>query len=205
MKSKDRTIKVTEIFEDIEGEGLNQGLPTIFVRLTGCNLRCRWCDTKYAYHKGRKMKISDIAKKVNRSKCPFVNITGGEPLLCKKEVNALIKKIKRKFVSVETNGSISIRGVNADMISMDHKLPGSGENKNMLRSNLKLLRKQDQLKLVISSGKDLKYAKNLLYRNRVKCAIIAQPAFRKFSVKKIGKFVLKYNLNWKAMVQLHKM
>jgi len=199
------TIKINEIFEDIEGEGLNQGIPTIFVRLAGCNLRCAWCDTKYAYYKGRKMDIAVIAGRINRSKCGYVNITGGEPLLCKGEVKKLIKKIKNKFVAVETNGSVSVRGTGADMISMDYKLPSSREHKKMLKSNLKLLRKKDQLKLVIGSVKDMNYARGILRKNKVKARIIAQPVWKKFSIDKIRKFVLKNDLNWRVGVQLHKL
>ncbi len=200
-------LKICEIFEDIEGEGKFQGYPTFFVRVTGCNLRCSWCDTKYAYYKGKIISLKSILKRVAKSPYKFVSITGGEPLLYKKEIARLIKKIREKYkknVTIETNGSITIEGVPADNISMDLKLPSSGEHKKMLFSNLNLLKPKDQIKLVIGSKKDMVYAKKILDKYKVKTAIIVQPVFGKFPLRKIRDFVMKNKLNWKVSVQLHK-
>src|SRR5208283_3958234 len=128
-------LKICEIFEDIEGEGKFQGYPTFFIRVTGCNLRCSWCDNKYAYFNGKITSLNSILKKTVKSPYKFISITGGEPLLYKEEIVLLIKKIKEKHkknVTLETNGSISIKGVPADNISMDLKLPSSGEHNKML-------------------------------------------------------------------------
>jgi 7-carboxy-7-deazaguanine synthase len=201
---KDHKIRINEIFYDIEGEGNYQGFPSLFIRVSGCNLRCYWCDTKYAYYKGKYYAIYELLKIIKKSPFKFVNITGGEPLLYKKEINFLIQNLKNKFFTIETNGSISIKDIKADNISMDLKLPSSGENKKMLFSNLKLLRKQDQLKLVIGSYKDMIYAKKVLEKYKVKATIIAQPVFKKFNINNIKKFVLRNKLNWKVSIQLHK-
>lgn len=135
----------------------------------------------------------------------YVNITGGEPLLFKKQVNDVIKKSKNKFFTVETNGSVSIKDINADNVSMDLKLPSSGESKKMQFSNLKLLREQDQLKLVIGSYQDMVYAKEILQKYKIKAMIIAQPVYGRFNQRDIANFVLKNELNWKVSIQLHKM
>jgi 7-carboxy-7-deazaguanine synthase len=199
---------INEVFYDIEGEGKYQGYATLFIRLTGCGLRCKWCDTKGAYYEGRDNGYGELLKKVKRSPYKYVNITGGEPLEQRAEVIKLIKGIKKIrpdiTVSVETNGAQSIRGVPAHNISMDLKLPSSGEHKKMLFSNLSVLKSKDQLKLVAGSVKDLLYAKKVLSRRKVKAPVYVQPVFGRLSLEKIRKFVLKNKLEWKASVQLHK-
>ncbi len=206
---KTGSLKVNEIFYDIEGEGKYQGYPTLFIRLTGCNLRCSWCDTKYSYFKGKMTDIDGILKKAKKSPYMNINITGGEPLCFKKELIELIKGIKKIrpdiTVSVETNGSLDISGVPADNISMDLKLPSSGEHDKMMFSNLNILKPKDQLKLVIGSRKDLAWARKTLAGYKVKCVIFAQPVYGKFKTADIGRFVMKNNLKWKVSVQLHKL
>jgi 7-carboxy-7-deazaguanine synthase len=109
-----------------------------------------------------------------------------------------------KIISVETNGAVSIKGVPADNISMDLKLPSSGEHTHMLLSNLKMLKAKDQLKLVIGSNADMEHARQILKENPVKCVVYAQPVYGSFKLDKIRDFVLKNNLNWKVSIQLHK-
>jgi 7-carboxy-7-deazaguanine synthase len=200
---------INEIFFDLEGEGKYQGLPTLFIRFTGCNLRCSWCDTKKAYKAGKEFPPEEILRIVKASPYKNINITGGEPLSSKKELIELIASIKKAkpeiIVSVETNGSFSIVGLNADNISMDLKLPSSGEHKKMNLNNLKLLRPKDQLKLVIGSAKDMLYAQSVLKRKPVKCVVFAQPVFKRIALSKIKDFVLKHNTGWKVAVQLHKL
>lgn len=200
-------LKICEIFEDIEGEGKYQGYPTLFIRLAGCNLRCSWCDTKYAYYKGKTMALKNLLQRAGKSRYKYVSITGGEPLLCKKETAQLAKAIREKYkkkVTIETNGSVSIKGIPADNISMDLKLPSSGESDKMLLSNLEILKPRDQLKLVIGSAKDMLYAKKILSKHAVKADIIAQPVSGKITLKKIRDFVMKNSLPWKVSCQLHK-
>lgn len=198
-------IKINEIFYDIEGEGKNAGYPTLFIRVTGCNLRCRWCDTKYAYYKGKNYSLKFLANKINKSPYKFVNITGGEPLLYKEQLKKLLKIVKKsKFITIETNGSILIKDIKVDMVSMDLKLPSSGENEKMLYKNLHLLSEKDQLKLVIGSFQDMQYAKKILKKYKVKASVIVQPVYKKFEFDKIKEFILKNKLNWKFSIQLHK-
>jgi 7-carboxy-7-deazaguanine synthase len=201
-------LNVNEVFYDIEGEGQFQGYPALFIRLTGCNLRCSWCDTKYAYFKGKSSSVNKLLGIVKKSPYGYINITGGEPLCGKAGVIRLIKSIKKArpdiTVSVETNGSISIAGVPADNISMDIKLPSSGEQGRMMLSNLERLKPKDQLKLVIGSHRDMEYAREILSGRRVKCVIFAQPVFGKIKLGEIKKFIMKNRLNWKLSVQLHK-
>jgi 7-carboxy-7-deazaguanine synthase len=200
---------VNEVFYDVEGEGKYQGYATLFIRLTGCGLRCKWCDTKGAYFKGREWGIGKILGKVRKSPYRFINITGGEPLEQRAEVIKLIKGMKKIrpdiTVSVETNGAQNIKGVPADNISMDLKLPSSGEQGKMKLSNLKFLKSKDQLKLVAGSVKDLLYAKKTLSGKRIKAPVYVQPVFGKLSLAKIQKFVMKNKLDWKCSVQLHKL
>ncbi len=206
QKQKPVMLKVNELFVDLEGEGRYQGLPTFFIRLTGCNLRCKWCDTKYAYFKGETMSVKEVTEKAKKISYENINITGGEPLAQRKAVIGLVKELKKagKFVSVETNGSYPIKGIPADNISMDIKLPTSGETGKMLLSNLKDLKAKDQVKLVIGNAMDLKTATKLLNQYPTKALVIAQPVFGKITIAEIGKFVLKNALKWKVSVQLHK-
>jgi 7-carboxy-7-deazaguanine synthase len=199
---------INEVFYDIEGEGKYQGYATFFIRLTGCGLRCKWCDTKAAYYGGRDTGYGELLKTVKKSPYKYVNITGGEPLEQRAEVIKLIKGIKKIrpdiTVSVETNGAQDIKGVPAHNISMDLKLPSSGEHGKMLFSNLRTLKSKDQLKLVVGSMADLNYAKRVLPKYKVKAQVYVQPVYGKFSLAKIQKFVMKNRLDWKCSVQLHK-
>lgn len=198
-------IKINEIFYDIEGEGKNSGYPTLFIRVSGCNLRCNWCDTKYAYHKGKKRTLKYLSDRINKSPYKYVNITGGEPLLYKDDIKKLLKMIKKKYVTIETNGSISVKDIHCDNISMDIKLPSSGEHKKMLFDNLKYLKEKDQIKLVVGSKNDIIYARKILKKYKTKAQIIVQPVYKKISFDIIKKFILKNKLNWKLSIQLHKL
>jgi 7-carboxy-7-deazaguanine synthase len=200
---------INEIFYDLEGEGKYQGVSTLFIRFTGCNLRCSWCDTKKAYHKGKNISLAEIMKSVKKSPYKNINITGGEPLFSGKDVSALIASIRTArpdiIISVETNGSLPIAGIKADNISMDLKLPSSGEHEKMYLPNLRVLKPKDQLKLVIGSVEDMLYAEKILKEHPVKCVIFAQPVFKSMTLSGIKKFVLKHNTGWKVSVQLHKL
>jgi 7-carboxy-7-deazaguanine synthase len=200
---------INEIFYDLEGEGKYQGYPTLFIRFTGCNLRCSWCDTKKAYHKGKNRSLAEIMKIVKASPYKNINITGGEPLSSGKDVLTLIASIRTArpdiIISVETNGSLPVAGIKADNISMDLKLPSSGEQEKMYLPNLSVLRAKDQLKLVIGSAGDMLYAEKALKENPVRCVVFAQPVFKRMTLSGIKNFVLKHNTGWKVSVQLHKL
>jgi 7-carboxy-7-deazaguanine synthase len=199
---------INEVFYDIEGEGKYQGYSTLFIRLTGCGLRCTWCDTKKAYNGGRETGFAELKRRIKKSPYKYLNITGGEPLEQREEVIKLIRWARRNrpdiTVSVETNGAEDIKGVPAHNISMDLKLPSSGMHKRMLLANLKALKKKDQLKLVAGSLQDLYYAKKMLDKNPVKAPVYVQPVFGKLPAAAIRKFVMEHRLNWKVSIQLHK-
>lgn len=200
-------LKICEIFKSIQGEGLFSGSPTIFVRTTGCNLRCSWCDTKYAYSGGKMMSIKESLKRLKNMKIKRVCITGGEPLL-----QPLIYKLMRALVnnkyeiSIETNGSIDISKIPKKVsIVLDIKCPSSKESKNMDFKNLEILKKKDQCKFVIKDEKDYNYAKRIIKKNKLakKTNVVFSPLWGT-KIRKFANLILKDNLDARLSVQLHK-
>ncbi|MDW7679176.1 MAG: radical SAM protein, partial [bacterium] len=153
-------LKVNEIFYSIQGESTFVGLPCVFVRLTGCNLRCRYCDTSYAYFKGEEMTIAEILAKVKQFPCRLVEITGGEPLLQSGTIELCQQLIATGMtVLLETNGSCNIQALTQPIVRViDVKCPGSGEEGSFLLSNLDDLRPTDNLKFVLSHEQDFQWA-----------------------------------------------
>ena len=200
-----KKIKINEIFYSLQGEGIDAGLPTIFIRLTGCNLRCNYCDTRYAFYEGKYMAIDEILESIKKWNSRRVCITGGEPLL-QKNVYGLIEKLLEKGyeTSVETNGSISIMKLSKmDVkIKMDIKLPSSGMHDKMLFGNISLLRGDDELKFIIWNRDDYEYAKDIIARYKPRCQIIMQPVWG--SKIKLAEWILKDELDARYSIQLHK-
>ncbi len=198
---------VNEIFLSIQGEGEGVGKPTVFVRLTGCNLRCTWCDTEYAFYEGKDMSIREIMKEVEKYGIGRVCITGGEPLLQKESLELTDRLIEKGYeVSIETNGSLPIEGINKKaVISMDWKTPSSGETEKMRKENLKYLEEKDQLKFVIAGEEDYTYSRNFLEENREKigCEIIFQP-LGGLNIKWLAKRILEDKMDIRVLPQLHK-
>ena len=205
-------MKVCEIFYSIQGEGELAGYPTIFIRLTGCNLRCRYCDTEYAFYEGKEMGIDDIIERIKGYRSRYVCITGGEPLL-QREVLDLMETLLEDgyIVSLETNGSISLEDVcmrlgkygDSFIISMDIKCPSSGMSERMRLENIDLLRENDQLKFVVLDEDDYNYAKDIISRYRPRCKIIIQPVWGT-DVRKIAELMLKDGLQARLSLQIHK-
>lgn len=205
-------MKVCEIFYSIQGEGELAGYPTIFIRLTGCNLRCRYCDTEYAFYEGKEMGIDDIIERIKRYRSRYVCVTGGEPLL-QREVLDLMETLLEDgyIVSLETNGSISLEDVcmrlgkygDNFIISMDIKCPSSGMSERMRLENIDLLRENDQLKFVVLDEDDYNYAKDIISRYRPRCKIIIQPVWGT-DVRKIAELMLKDGLQARLSLQIHK-
>ncbi len=170
-------MKVSEIFPSLQGEGLLMGIPTTFIRFTGCNLRCVWCDTKYAYDEGEDQSVDDIVNAVSSFGIKRVCLTGGEPLL-QKELMELINALVGFEISVETNGSLDISpllerpGV---LISLDIKCPSSEMMDSNLFDNISKLRGSDQMKFVIKDENDYDYAKMILEKYVPQCSIIFTP------------------------------
>lgn len=203
------TMIVNEIFESLQGESSYAGLPCLFIRLTGCNLRCTWCDTKYAYEDGKEIRCDEIVKLINSSKTDIVEFTGGEPLLQKEELIKVIGGIDRsKTILLETNGSVSLKDIPERVIKIvDVKLNGSGEGKSFLLENLKYLTKIDEIKFVLRDIFDYnefeEYYKN--YELGGKCVIlVSKVKDSSITDREIAEMIIKDGLKVKYQIQLHK-
>jgi len=200
-------MKVNEIFYSIQGEGTYIGVPMVFVRFTGCNLRCTWCDTKYAWEEGTEMEIDEIIDEIKKYQTKWVCVTGGEPLLQKdiyKFINRLLDMDYK--VLVETNGSISIENLPCEeniIVDMDIKTPSSGMSQFMDLSNLELLGKKDTVKFVIANDEDYEFMKNFIKNHEINAEIIVQPEGNK-NLKELVEKVLSDQLNVRVLPQLHK-
>lgn len=203
-------LKVNEIFYSIQGESSYAGLACVFVRLTGCNLRCSYCDTRYAYYEGSELEIGEIINKVASYECPLVEITGGEPLI-QNETPFLIQGLLQKGYKVllETNGSQDISQVDKRCVRIiDIKCPSSGEEERNDLENLSRLTDKDEIKFVIGDRKDYEYAKKLSNgignNTSIKNLIHFAPVFGKMDPKILAKWVLEDRLDVRLHVQLHK-
>ena len=204
-------MKVVEIFESIDGEGIFVGHPATFIRLYGCNLKCSYCDSRYACEgqEYTEMTIKDIIAKADEFGHTHITLTGGEPLI-HKDVASLIKRLARaKYqVNIETDGAVDIvpyirRGV---IFTLDYKCPSSGMEDRMVLTNLKALREKDVLKFVVGTDEDLHKAKRIIeeYHLRGYCNIFISPVFG-FEPKKIVEFILREHLEGvRVQLQIHK-
>ena len=200
---------VNEIFYSIQGESLSSGLPTIFIRLTGCPLRCQYCDTSYAFTEGKKKSFEKIIEEIKKYKCMNVTITGGEPLSQKNTKDFINLLISDSYnVSVETSNAVSIKNINdAAIIVLDIKTPDSNESDKNLIENYKLLKKCDQIKFVICSKSDYQWAKDYINKYELNeiCNIIMSPSFGEMDIQILSEFMLKDNLPVRLQTQLHKL
>jgi len=205
-------VKVNEIFFSIQGEGVHIGLPTVFLRLFACDLRCRWCDTMYAVEGTdfRDMEVGEVLSRVLKYRCRRVCITGGEPLIQRKEVEEITEfLLKRDFVVVlETSGNKKPPGIFShpnSVVSMDCKCPGSGMDSRMDFSLYDALGEKDQLKFVIADDKDYEYARDIIAEHSIRASVIFQPVY---GVKAdwIAERILRDGMeNVRVLPQLHKM
>jgi 7-carboxy-7-deazaguanine synthase len=203
-------LKVNEIFYSIQGESTYAGLPCTFVRLSGCNLRCAYCDTRYAYDRGDLMSVEEIMAQVASFRCPLVEITGGEPLL-QEGTPQLIKRLldKGNTVLLETNGSMDIGRVDPGCIKiMDIKCPGSGESGKNDLNNLKRLSPHDQVKFIITGREDYAFAKRLIrsddWPRGFAGAVLFSPAHKAMPPATLAEWILKDHLKVRLQLQLHK-
>lgn len=203
-------LKVNEIFYSIQGESTYAGKPCVFIRLAGCNLRCSYCDTKYAYYDGEKLDIHEVINKVALYGCPLVEVTGGEPLL-QEETPYLISQLLGKGykVLIETNGSHDISRVDGRSVRIvDIKCPSSGEKDRNDLTNLNRLRDEDELKFVIGGREDYDYAKDILsligHGSSGKIAVHFSPSFGRMEPKELAGWILHDRLNVRLHLQLHK-
>jgi 7-carboxy-7-deazaguanine synthase len=209
MNSGSGVLTVNEIFHSIQGESTFAGEPCVFVRLTACDLRCRWCDTPYAFHEGRKMSIDEVVTRIEAFGCDTVEVTGGEPLL-QADVYPLMRRLlaSGKTVLVETGGHRSIADVPDGVIRvMDIKCPGSGEAEKNDWNNLPRLTSRDQVKFVIASRDDYEYARSLVQRERLnhRCgAVLFSPVHGELSPRQLAEWVLGDRLPVRLQLQMHK-
>ena len=200
---------VTEIFKSIQGESTFAGLPCVFVRLTGCNLRCHWCDTAYAFHGGQKMSVEEVLARVRELGGKLVEITGGEPLL-QKEVYALTEQLLAESyqVLIETSGERFVGDLPAAAVKIvDVKCPGSGESGKFCLDNLAVLDHKDQVKFVILDEADYLYAREFLARHDLRGKVdevIFSPVFGPMSPRTLTEWILRDNLDVRLGLQLHK-
>ena len=203
-------LKVNEIFHSIQGESTYAGQPCVFVRLTGCNLRCSYCDTIYAYEEGAIMGMEEIVEKVKSFDCSLIEITGGEPLL-QDETPQLIKTLLYSGYTVllETNGSKDIGKIDRRCIKiMDIKCPSSGEEKNNDLENLHRLNPGDEVKFVISDRTDYDFAVDIISRiseeKKSEIHILFSPCFGRIEPRTLVEWILKDKLDVRLNLQLHK-
>jgi 7-carboxy-7-deazaguanine synthase len=201
-------LEITEIFCSIQGESSWSGRPCTFVRLTGCNLRCAFCDTAYAYGNGRFMEVTEAEEQVRRLRCGLVEITGGEPLL-QAETPALAERLldTGHAVLVETNGSIDIDIVDSRCVRIvDMKCPSSGMAGHNDLGNLKKLKERDELKFVIGTREDYEFAKELLSAFPARlCGVNFSPVFGLLSPRILAGWILEERLPVRLNLQLHKL
>jgi 7-carboxy-7-deazaguanine synthase len=202
-------LRVTEIFASIQGETSYVGLPFAFVRLTGCNLRCRYCDTTYAYDSGEEFSLGDVLERVEVFGIPRVTVTGGEPLLQPEAYDLVTAFLDRGFtVLVETNGTVPLAPLDPRAVKvMDIKCPGSGEDRKMLWENFSALTPRDEVKFVIASEEDYRYAKEVLARHCVKApyGVLFAPAFGFLPPEKLAGWMVGDRLTARFQLQLHKL
>ncbi len=202
-------LKVNEIFYSIQGESLYSGLPCLFVRLTGCNLRCTYCDTQYAYDEGHLMSVTQIIEHLSQYRCKLVEITGGEPL-CQSATPLLITHLIENGYTVllETNGSKDIKMADPRCIKIvDIKCPGSGESENNDLENLNRLSSNDQLKFVITDRQDYDYAKEIIHSawpGPYPVPILFSAVSQALNHAILAEWILADNLDVRLQVQLHK-
>jgi 7-carboxy-7-deazaguanine synthase len=201
-------MRICEIFTSIQGESSFAGMPCTFVRVTGCNLRCLYCDTSYAYDEGYELTGKEIFRKIKNAGLYLVEITGGEPLL-QEEVYPLIQLLlgEGQKVLIETNGSQSISGIDRRaVIILDIKTPGSGMSDSIDFSNLDGIRKHDEVKFVITDRNDYEWAKDIIRTFHLiqKCNLLISPAFGYVRPDDLARWIIDDKLPARLNLQLHK-
>ncbi len=206
-------LRITEIFASIQGESTSVGMPTVFVRLTGCPLRCQYCDTSYAFSGGDWMQLDEIETKVSAFNLKYVTVTGGEPLAQKSCLNLLSKLCDQNYkVSLETSGALDISEIDPRVIKvMDLKTPSSKEAKKNRWENIKFLHEQDQIKFVICNQSDYVWAKKIVdeYQLRDRCEVLFSPVMGEtgedqLDAAKLAEWIVQDELNVRFQLQLHK-
>jgi 7-carboxy-7-deazaguanine synthase len=199
---------INEIFKSIQGESTYAGQPCVFIRTTGCNLRCHWCDTAYAFYDGTEMDLDSILRQVQEYRCDLIEVTGGEPLL-QKETPVLIKRLidEGYRVLIETGGSLDIGALDPrTVVIMDLKCPGSGMTDAMRWENLTRLKPTDEIKFVIGDRPDYLWAKGVVERHALtdRHPVLFSPVFGAMEPRQLASWILEDSLKVQLQLQLHK-
>lgn len=203
------TLRVTEIFHSLQGETSRTGLPTVFVRLTGCPLRCGYCDTAYAFHGGESLTLDEILGRVAAHGARYVTLTGGEPL-AQKQAPLLLQRLADAgySVSLETSGALDVSAVDPRISKiLDLKTPGSGECERNLWSNLTHLTPHDEIKFVLCGEADYRWACDQIGKHRLDalCPVLMSPVHGKLEPRQLAEWILRDRLPVRMQVQLHKL
>ena len=201
-------MKINEIFKSIQGESTFAGQPCVFIRTTGCNLRCRWCDTAYAFYEGTEMDLDSILHRVRDYQCDLIELTGGEPLL-QKETPLLIKRLLDEGyrVLIETGGSLDIGMLDPrTIVIMDLKCPGSDMTHAMRWENLFQLKPADEIKFVVADRTDYLWAKDIVERHALadRHSVLFSPVFGIMEPRQLAAWILEDGLKVKLQLQIHK-
>ncbi|MGH8727079.1 MAG: 7-carboxy-7-deazaguanine synthase QueE [Burkholderiales bacterium] len=204
----DLPLRITEIFYSLQGETSRVGLPTVFIRLTGCPLRCQYCDTGYAFHGGEVVTIAEILDRAKAHATRYVTVTGGEPLAqenCLALLDVLIEN--GYFVSLETSGALDVSRVNPKVSKvLDIKTPGSGEAGKNRWENLACLTAHDEIKFVLCNASDYEWAKQALLEKRLDriCTVLFSPSYHELPARELADWILRDQIPVRMQIQLHK-
>ena len=201
-------LKINEIYKSIQGESTYTGIPTVFVRTSGCPLRCSFCDTSYAFFEGSKMSIEQILEKIKTFNTSYICITGGEPLI-QKDIFELMQILcdKNYNVSLETSGAFSCQKVDSRIKKIvDVKTPDSGEKGTFLLENLKYIDSKDEIKFVICSQKDFDWSIEFVRQHRLlkKCVVLFSPSHQEVEAKWLAENILSEDIEVRLQIQTHK-
>lgn len=201
-------MRITEIFYSIQGESSFSGLPCVFIRTTGCNLRCTWCDTEYSFYGGVEMTLDEILMKVESYGCRLVELTGGEPML-QREIYALSERLLAQGCTVllETGGSLDLSQLDSRVVKIvDLKCPGSGEADKNHWPNLAVLQPHDQIKFVIKDRRDYEWAVEVMRKHDLagRFHLLFSPVFREMDYRTLAEWMLADHVPARFQVQLHK-
>lgn len=205
----DAQLRISEIFFSLQGETCRIGLPTVFIRLTGCPLRCAYCDTTYAFTGGQNISVAEILSQVGVYAPHYVTVTGGEPLAQKNCLSLLRALCDKDYqVSLETSGALDIGDVDTRVtLVVDIKTPASGEVDKNLWDNLSLLTRHDEIKFVLCDENDYLWAKQILFQHQLneKCAVLFSPAHDMLNATSLAEWILRDRLHVRMLLQLHKL
>ena len=201
------TLRVNEIFYSIQGESSRVGIPTVFIRLTGCPMRCTYCDTSYAFHNGQQKNIDEIIHEIKQFDTNYITITGGEPLAQKNCIDLMNQLCELGYhVSLETGGGLDIKEVNSKVkIILDVKTPKSNEDKNNFWPNLTNIKTNDEIKFVIQDYDDFSWSVDIIRKYQLnQSQILFAPVYKVLDNEKLAEWILKSQLNVRLQLQLHK-